>query len=1470
MASTAAKAPIEVPESRNGDATPDVQLSSNNPYNTPRGAEDPFLNVNHRSQRFSQFDAQRFAVNPTRSPSQAKGILEAHLSETEKRIADASKLGTTLVQQRKDLTQRLKDLESKQGDGEIGPELQQKLQEMEAEYIEVGRESARAFLGPKSRVSSGDGPEAPVTPSTFTSQATNSPSKLNVPSRKSRNQPSNRVHDIEFATEIGTSLLSQVRGLQAVLAERDETLKTVEAEKSRLEDEAESLKQRLRSMDESEQRYKDENWNLETHTHELMAAAKESAEREQKINQGLRAALAEKTAIQRELDDLKLTSAKLTEDHSTLQKQHDIDVSALRRNLNAVESEKTAMARRQEELTSQNQELARGLAARTRQEEPLQTRDLDEDNDGMLADITTPEGSPPPSPSKGTPRHSMLESETLKSSLHHAHRMIQNLKGNIHREKTEKSELKRLLQEARDELDIRRTDGTMGGAGNAGKRRKTGAEKDQFKKPGKPNLLGGGRAGKNEVLDDVAWEDQTGEESPSRRAAARSGRQSALSSTDMSDDFETANEREDGTTDAFQTGVESMGGDSSDQDTETEGGPNRRGTIRGLPAQAIAGNRNSFMSTASTSADEEEKVAGQPQQRFRVRLGRGGNRRSKFNDMGTPESATVGNKDSPASFMTNSSSQPALAGQSLFAELGDMNGEDESDDGTGSTPGRKSTHSRQTTPGSRPVTRGSVGGTPSMPTPRRAVMVDNGTMTDRQDASSNTPSKGVLGLAAGAIGGIFATKAVESSENLDQKDVVEGDSSTAAQDATTPLQVSGISSTDTVPAPLTTGDTARTDPSQPLALSVISSQAISPDDSAPALPQRDSRRIDTRQLEVAGLTDDGREQRSETSTPKSGLFGSMFGMRKSQTPPRPLIAEDSTSNSPRESRDSPAVEPKSQPFKDISSNIGQRELDSRDSSTAQKVKVPAGVVADQASQTTLSASQIDSMLKQSNKRTSAVPTALGLAITEHPSKAGAAAHDAGRARARGADQVALRDEAYSTKTSKRPGSSGSVRSSISTHPPLPPDHKQAIAAAAQRVSLSEPGTGTMGPPLAPASAYRASNSQLRPRTPSRDNQHAQPLHSPASLSKAGTTPRARHHSTARSDVSSFVTRRSSVSSFASELDERFNIRIDGMPVPQGLQGPGTDPRMIQAITQTMIGEYLWKYTRKAGRGEMSTNRHRRFFWVHPYTRTLYWSDRDPASAGRAELKAKSVAIDAVRVETDDNPMPPGLHRKSLIILTPGRSVKFTATTGQRHETWFNALSYLLLRTNPDGEGGAQGGVTSADAEEFNPGYGSRMGRHQAPSLSSYNSRTTRNTSPPRTAMSQSSNTTSRLAATPSAMKSTSSRNSQSTVGPPGSISRLSQMFKPGSTLRGSFSSRKSGYGPRRDASIYEASEVHDSAEDLRQVIERQEQEADHLENVRACCDGKHDVGQLSNKPGHGSQRHSHSHSHPNVHTPSHG
>lgn len=119
--------------------------------------EDPFVShtpVEHHAQRdshrYSTFDVQLFSLN-TSSPSHAKRALKAHLAETERRLHETSKLGTALVEQQRELTDKLIEVENQQDDGEIGQDLRQKLCELEKEYNEIGRETARVSLGPKIR-----------------------------------------------------------------------------------------------------------------------------------------------------------------------------------------------------------------------------------------------------------------------------------------------------------------------------------------------------------------------------------------------------------------------------------------------------------------------------------------------------------------------------------------------------------------------------------------------------------------------------------------------------------------------------------------------------------------------------------------------------------------------------------------------------------------------------------------------------------------------------------------------------------------------------------------------------------------------------------------------------------------------------------------------------------------------------------------------------------------------------------------------------------------------------------------------------------------------------------------------------------------------------------------------------------------------------------------------------------------------
>lgn len=72
----------------------------------------------------------------------------------------------------------------------------------------------------------------------------------------------------------------------------------------------------------------------------------------------------------------------------------------------------------------------------------------------------------------------------------------------------------------------------------------------------------------------------------------------------------------------------------------------------------------------------------------------------------------------------------------------------------------------------------------------------------------------------------------------------------------------------------------------------------------------------------------------------------------------------------------------------------------------------------------------------------------------------------------------------------------------------------------------------------------------------------------------------------------------------------------------GNAGGGGPSSAITLITRTMIGDWMWKYTRKTVGGGLSERRHLRFFWIHPYTRTLYWSADEPGADGR-ESRAKS-------------------------------------------------------------------------------------------------------------------------------------------------------------------------------------------------------------------------------------------------------
>ncbi|KAF9437287.1 hypothetical protein BGZ76_001349 [Entomortierella beljakovae] len=141
-----------------------------------------------------------------------------------------------------------------------------------------------------------------------------------------------------------------------------------------------------------------------------------------------------------------------------------------------------------------------------------------------------------------------------------------------------------------------------------------------------------------------------------------------------------------------------------------------------------------------------------------------------------------------------------------------------------------------------------------------------------------------------------------------------------------------------------------------------------------------------------------------------------------------------------------------------------------------------------------------------------------------------------------------------------------------------------------------------------------------------------------------------------------------------------------MSVSSNYEVTPTDPTMIQLITHTMIGDYLMKYTRRRMANMISEKSHRRYVWVHPYTKTVYWSMNNPGAEGSLEQRVKSAYIVAVFQEIDENvnSQNSDLPNVSLLVQTTSRNLKLKAPTRDKHDLWFQSINYLLSRPNTPG------------------------------------------------------------------------------------------------------------------------------------------------------------------------------------------
>ena len=519
------------------------------------------------------------------SPSQLKRALQARLEEVQKRINEAGQLGESLLRQQKVISDRLHEVEEEAANtGEVRPELRKMLVDLEKEYNEVHRESARALLSSKIHAGGIDTPlminkvrlvrtweregfaphfrlenammkltsNCAQSPSTFSTLGTGSPSKMHAPvSRRQRNQPS-KPPDIVFAAEVAQALIVEVRKFQSMVQERDVTIKLLQEEKANLERQAATLEYRIRALEESDTADKDQIWNMELLTQELQQQLTDKGDNEGKLHGQLVLSEQEKNYYIQVVEDLKQSHFKTNDENEATIRHHEGELATLRRSLASAESDRDTFKRTIDDLRKELEE-AQKASLRLKHFHDLSVHEH-EVVDVSEEERQTPDVSRPPSPTKPTPRHGPLEAETLRSSLSHAHRMITNLKNTINREKTEKAELKRLLAEARDDAEHRKE----GSAPPSVKRRRDTMSDIRFKKPVKLNLLGATRKTRNEItvlddeIDNAEWEDDATGNSPQTPQSPLTTRRPTFSHlrSDTTESFESAVE------DAFETAQE--------------------------------------------------------------------------------------------------------------------------------------------------------------------------------------------------------------------------------------------------------------------------------------------------------------------------------------------------------------------------------------------------------------------------------------------------------------------------------------------------------------------------------------------------------------------------------------------------------------------------------------------------------------------------------------------------------------------------------------------------------------------------------------------------------------------------------------------------------------------------------------------------------------------------------------------------
>ncbi|CAO3620777.1 unnamed protein product [Cunninghamella blakesleeana] len=1109
-----------------------------------------------------------------------------------------------------------------------------------------------------------------------------------TPTKRRSKVPNNdrRNTDIEFATEIGQGLLVEVRKMQALLQEKEEQLRALEIQKADLERSAEAKAKQLRQREENEEKLKEETWNLELNKQELTYTINE-------LQQNLHKANSEQTKLSKQVNDLKAEvdqlrdkEDKLTTLLETSKQRHEVDMSSLRRHCAGLQREVQQHLKQIETLTSelaiakaqsrlgQHQQSIGGNEDGSSLLPSANDNGLNKDNSSKNNQDSSESTSSPPGSPKQLPRSSQaMEVETLKTSLAHAHRMVSNLRSHLHKEKTEKFELKKLLAESQETIEQYQNDPYLWVDTNHGNQNNSNN--------GNSNNGGSLDDSKRRKLKQRRGRKHHRVRGGGYRAGSIKKRSSDLEDNDDDDDDDDISEfsefsQSDDSDDLYSSDSVSDNIDEGEQ-SFLEHNNKQRSKSRRFRSKKSINNNNTQIGFTSLSAELSKSTAQinittvdvnvmtdpimiiDPQQhdqqlQYIQQLEQW--KQEKLNNEHSLSILSLSMIDQPPKIMNDSTTQTDVnPSTNQFSQTDNSSSVDQSTQMDALHLVDQST--QMDTPSFiDQSTQIDVLASIDQSTQMDILSsVDQSTQIEIEMNSHEIQCNmikentyNVLPLAVGAVtGGIAMNVSKNNAEKIYDNDNDNNDENyySNMQHSKALSNINDISLSKGVDASIQ-----------------MSSEISSVDTSA--------------QCEIP-LTIDVSTQ-SDTN----------------------ITIDQSTQHEP-----TPSIEMSTQyDIESISSSI-QCDI-------IHEQVIHTGVQYEQQINDTDIGVQTDS--SQSKQLLSAGATVGDWVIDHRESKDAQIQHDTKLTQSI-IEQRWLGDpiEKINEDEEHEHGYVTVLDSSIMISQPTEKIYSQedmdkrisdavneAIAKyqsipTQQHQDPLPPSRPIERPPsvlLDKATRSLSSADNFAPQVPSKqDRINTRSIYNQTNISSSSAhllnVPSVNVDTEEDSTLDNHLQQRDTASlssvttnntttqaSIESSNQDDYIGSLNERPLTTVATGAtGMDPT-ISSITQTMIGEWLTKYTRKPMGGQgFSERRHDRYFWIHPYTRTLYWCNRAPGADG-GELKAKSAFVENVMVgilEEDGIPC--------LLIQTSTRLLKVKAPTRERHEIWLDSLNYLVSR-----------------------------------------------------------------------------------------------------------------------------------------------------------------------------------------------